>query len=45
MLYMSAEGGMEVEENWDKVIEVKFKINETEDDIEKKIRENIPRLM
>jgi len=42
---MSAEGGMEVEENWDKVIEVKFKINETEDDIEKKIRENIPRLM
>jgi ATP-citrate lyase beta-subunit len=42
VLYMSAEGGMEVEENWDKVIEVKFKINETEDDIEKKIRENIP---
>ena len=30
VLYMSAEGGMEVEENWDKVIEVAFPITATE---------------
>ncbi len=42
VLYMSAEGGMEVEENWDKVIEVKFSITDTEDAIEAKIRANIP---
>ncbi len=43
VLYMSAEGGMEVEEGWDeKVTEVKFKINDTEEEIEKKIRENVP---
>jgi len=42
VLYMSAEGGMEVEENWDKVVEVKFPITATEEEIEKKIRENIP---
>jgi ATP-citrate lyase beta-subunit len=42
VLYMSAEGGMEVEENWDKVIEVTFPITATEDEIEAKIRANIP---
>ncbi|MBD3793626.1 MAG: ATPase [Campylobacterales bacterium] len=42
VLYMSAEGGMEVEENWDKVIEVKFAITETEEEIADKIRANIP---
>ncbi len=35
---MSAEGGMEVEENWDKVVEVKFSITDSEEEIEKKIR-------
>ena len=43
VLYMSAEGGMEVEENWDKVIEVKFAITDTEDEIAAKIRANIPK--
>lgn len=42
MLYMSAEGGMEVEENWDKVTEVAFPITATEEEIEAKIRANIP---
>ncbi len=42
MLYMSAEGGMEVEENWDKVIEVAFSITESEEEIAQKIRANIP---
>jgi ATP-citrate lyase beta-subunit len=42
VLYMSAEGGMEVEENWDKVIEVVFPINATEDEITTKIKANIP---
>ena len=43
MLYMSAEGGMEVEEGWDeKVTEVAFKITDSEDDIEAKIKANIP---
>ncbi len=43
VLYMSAEGGMEVEENWDKVVEVKFSITDSEDEIEKRIRANIPK--
>jgi ATP-citrate lyase beta-subunit len=43
VLYMSAEGGMEVEENWDKVIEVSFPITATEEEIEDKIRKNIPK--
>ncbi|MBN2722234.1 MAG: ATPase [Campylobacterales bacterium] len=43
VLYMSAEGGMEVEENWDKVTEVTFAITETEEEIEAKIRANIPK--
>ena len=43
MLYMSAEGGMEVEEGWDeKVTEVAFAITDTEDEIAKKIKANIP---
>ncbi len=43
MLYMSAEGGMEVEEGWDeKVTEVAFKITDTEEEIAEKIKANIP---
>jgi ATP-citrate lyase beta-subunit len=43
MLYMSAEGGMEVEEGWDeKVTEVAFAITDTEDEIADKIRANVP---
>jgi ATP-citrate lyase beta-subunit len=43
MLYMSAEGGMEVEEGWDeKVTEVAFKITDTEEQIASKIKANIP---
>ncbi|MDD2906128.1 MAG: ATP citrate lyase citrate-binding domain-containing protein [Sulfurimonas sp.] len=43
MLYMSAEGGMEVEEGWDeKVTEVAFAITDTEEEIAAKIRANIP---
>lgn len=43
VLYMSAEGGMEVEENWDKVIEVAFPITATEEEIAEKIKKNIPK--
>jgi ATP-citrate lyase beta-subunit len=43
VLYMSAEGGMEVEEGWEeKVTEVTFKITDTEAEIATKIRANIP---
>jgi ATP-citrate lyase beta-subunit len=43
MLYMSAEGGMEVEEGWDeKVTEVAFSITDTEEEIAAKINANIP---
>ncbi|GAB6044994.1 ATP citrate lyase citrate-binding domain-containing protein [Caminibacter profundus] len=42
VLYMSAHGGMEVEENWDKVTEVKVPIDSTDEEIEKLIKENIP---
>jgi len=43
MLYMSAEGGMEVEEGWDeKVTEVAFSITDTEEEIAEKINANIP---
>ncbi len=43
VLYMSAEGGMEVEEGWDeKVNEVRIPINMNEADIEKAIRANVP---
>ena len=43
VLYMSASGGVEVEENWDKVTEVKFAITDTEEEISKKITANIPK--
>jgi ATP-citrate lyase beta-subunit len=43
MLFMSAEGGMEVEEGWDdKVTEVAFSITDTEEEIAQKIKANIP---
>ncbi len=42
VLYMSAHGGMEVEENWDKVTEVKIPIDASDEEIEKLIKENIP---
>ncbi len=43
VLYMSAEGGMEVEEGWDeKVNEVKIPITMSDEEIEKAIKDNIP---
>ena len=42
VLYMSAEGGMEVEENWDKVVEVRIPIDMDDADIEREIRANVP---
>jgi ATP-citrate lyase beta-subunit len=42
VLYLSAEGGMEVEENWDKVNEIKIPIDLTDTEIEKVIKANIP---
>ncbi len=43
VLYMSAEGGMEVEEGWDeKVTEVRFKITDSEEEIAERIKANIP---
>ncbi len=43
VLYMSAEGGMEVEEGWDeKVIEVAVPITMSDADMEAKVRANIP---
>jgi len=42
VLYLSAEGGMEVEENWDKVNEVRIAIDASDEDIQKAIAQNIP---
>lgn len=43
VLFMSAEGGMEVEEGWDdKVTELAFPITATEEEIAQKIKENVP---
>jgi ATP-citrate lyase beta-subunit len=42
VLYMSAEGGMEVEENWDKVVEVHIPITMNDADMEHAIKANIP---
>ena len=43
VLYMSAEGGMEVEEGWDeKVNEVRIPINMTDEEMEKAVHENVP---
>jgi ATP-citrate lyase beta-subunit len=44
VIYMSAEGGIAIEENWDaKVIEVAFPITATEDEIATAIRANVPK--
>ncbi|HIC12965.1 MAG TPA: ATPase, partial [Sulfurimonas sp.] len=44
VIYMSAEGGIAIEENWDaKVIEVAFPITATEEEIAKAIRANVPK--
>ena len=42
VLYLSAEGGMEVEENWDKVVEVKIPIDLSDNDIEKAVKASVP---
>ena len=42
VLYMSAEGGMEVEENWDKVVEVRIPITMSDAEMEKAVKANIP---
>lgn len=42
VLYISAEGGMEVEENWDKVVEVVIPITMSDHNIEQAIRSKIP---
>ena len=42
VLYMSAEGGMEVEENWDKVKEVHIPINMSDEEMEAAIKANVP---
>jgi len=43
VLYLSAEGGMEVEEGWDeKVTELAFPITATEEEIAEKIKANVP---
>ncbi len=42
VLYMSAHGGMEVEENWDKVTEVKIPVDMDDANIEHLIRANVP---
>jgi ATP-citrate lyase beta-subunit len=42
VLYLSAEGGMEVEENWDKVNEIHIPIDLSDNDIEKAIKADIP---
>jgi len=42
IIYMSAHGGIEVEENWDKVVEVKIPITASDEEIKKIIAENVP---
>ncbi len=42
IIYMSAFGGIEVEENWDKVVEVKVPVNASDEEIKKLISDNIP---
>jgi len=42
VLYMSAFGGVEVEENWNKVKEVHITFNSTSEELKKEISENIP---
>jgi len=44
VIYMSAEGGIAIEQNWDeKVTEVAFPITATEDEIAEAIRANVPK--
>ena len=44
VIYMSAEGGIAIEQNWDeKVVEVAFPITATEDEIATAIRANVPK--
>ena len=44
VLYISAEGGMEVEEGWDeKVTELAFPITATDDEVAQTIKNNIPK--
>jgi len=44
VIYMSAEGGIAIEQNWDeKVTEVAFPITATEDEIATAIRANVPK--
>ena len=42
IIYMSAFGGIEVEENWDKVKEVRIPITASDEEIKKIISENVP---
>ncbi len=42
IIYMSAFGGIEVEENWDKVVEVKIPITASDEEIKKLIEQNVP---
>ncbi len=41
-LFMSAHGGIEVEENWDKVTEVKVPVDATDEAIAEMIRKSVP---
>ena len=44
VIYMSAEGGIAIEENWDaKVVEVAFPITATEEEMATSIRANVPK--
>ena len=42
IIYMSAFGGIDVEENWDKVKEVRIPITASDEEIKKIISENVP---
>jgi len=42
IIYMSAYGGIDVEENWDKVVEVKIPVTASDEEIKKIIKENVP---
>ncbi|MCH9632483.1 MAG: hypothetical protein S4CHLAM6_08190 [Chlamydiae bacterium] len=42
ILYLSAHGGVEVEQNWDSVNEIKISLNLSDDEILKLISKNIP---
>lgn len=42
-VYMSAFGGIDVEENWDKVSEVKIPPTASDEEIEKLIKQNVPK--